>query len=364
MLARELMGIVQAVTDSNTARNQATWAAALSNIGSTPTILVLTLTGDGIWTVTSNFTSQANVITFIPPGVTVNVPTGVTVTFNGPIISYNPNWQTGPGTVVRNTSTPLELSAIRSTQAQFQVLPDTIGVQVYSPSATPNPGIILQTSTSGGNIVPSITLTRNPADATQNWTISNNLTNMFHVSHPGGQAYFAVTNNGSWFGSGAATPTPTHLLQLSANDAFMPGGGPWGSSSDSRVKTVERLFADGLAILQALPEPIVFTYNGKGGMTADGHEYIGMMADDVQPVAPYMVSTYEALLEPDDLAPTELLGLNNGAMVYILINAVRELASRVEALEGALAATRQTPEAQTHEDEESPHPRQSRRRHS
>lgn len=338
MLAEEQNGYV--VIDPGLPRNQSTWAAALSTIGSSARTLVLTFSGDGQWNLASALTSPANVTTFIPPGVTVSGSGNLTL--NGPVISYNPNWYVGSGTLTRGTSTPAEISAIRSSHAEFPVAADTIGVQVYTPTATPVPGIVLQTANSSGNIVPAITLNRNGADPTQNWTISNNLTNMFHVSHPGGQAYFAVTNTGSWFGTGAATPTPTHLLQLSANDAFMPGGGPWGSSSDSRLKDVLRLFDDGLAILQSLPEPVIYRYNGKASMPNDGTEYIGMIADDVQPVAPYMVSTYEAKMEPDDPTPTELLALNNGSLVYILMNAVRELATRVDALEHALIATAET----------------------
>jgi len=65
----------------------------------------------------------------------------------------------------------------------------------------------------------------------------------FHVSvaSPGGKGdiaplkqAFIVNSEGN---VGVGVKNPTHLLQLSANDAFKPGGGSWGDTSDARLKT-------------------------------------------------------------------------------------------------------------------------------
>jgi hypothetical protein len=364
MVAQEHMGYVDALR-YGTARNNTTLAAALSAIGSSPATLVVTFAGDGVWTLSANLTVPATVTLLIPQGVTLFRSTGVTLTVNGPILSHSSTWETGPGTTSRGVGAPMEMSAIKSALVQVSSSPSVGGFQFSTAGVTPSPGFTMTTGISGSDIVPFFNLVRDPSTPTSNWVISNNLTDkQFTVSHPGGQAYFAVTNTGSWFGNGSAVPTPTHTLQLSANDAFMPGGGPWGSSSDSRLKTVVHPFAEGLATLQALPDPIVYTYNGKGTMPDDGTEYIGMIADAVQPVAPYMVSTYQAKLDPEDAAPTDLLALNNGAMVYILMNAVRELAARVAALETPLTRASAAAPAVEEEDPPAQAPRPQRKRPS
>lgn len=132
-------------------------------------------------------------------------------------------------------------------------------------------------------------------------------------------------------------------------DAVKPAGGLWGSASDERLKQDIRPFDDSLDVLMQL-DPIWYKYNGRGGIRADGRDYVGLRAQAVEPVAPYLVRRQPGQLEPDG-PPTELLTLDGSPLVYMLVNAVKTLhttqqtqAQRVEALEAQLAqqATRLT----------------------
>ena len=68
--------------------------------------------------------------------------------------------------------------------------------------------------------------------------------------------------------------------------------------------------------------------------TVDENESIGVIAQELQAVAPDLV---ESFLDDDG---EEVLAINHTALTYILINAVKELSQKVELLEESLAATK------------------------
>lgn len=126
---------------------------------------------------------------------------------------------------------------------------------------------------------------------------------------------------------GIGTVAPTHMLELSAADAVMPGGGPWLSPSDVRQKEDVRPFVDGLETLLALA-PILFRYNGKGGILRSTREFVGLVAQEVRDVAPYMVRSQRGRLEEG--GPIEdLLTLDTQPLAYLLLNAVKTLAAQL-----------------------------------
>ena len=53
-------------------------------------------------------------------------------------------------------------------------------------------------------------------------------------------------------------------------------------------------------------------------------QYIGVVAQELKEVAPYMVGTFKK-------NETEYLNVDNGAMTYMLINAVKEQQKQIEA---------------------------------
>jgi len=68
--------------------------------------------------------------------------------------------------------------------------------------------------------------------------------------------------------------------------------------------------------------PVFFKYNAKSGHDVD-KEYMGVIAQELQVFAPYIVGTFE-------LDGVEYLNVDNSAMTYMLINAPKEQQQIIE----------------------------------
>jgi Chaperone of endosialidase len=117
---------------------------------------------------------------------------------------------------------------------------------------------------------------------------------------------------------------------------FNPGGsynqtGGWGVISDDTVKQNVAPYTAGLAQVKQL-NPVSFEYTPAALLRAAGGTNYGLMASEVLPVVPEMVS--EAELEIEGV-PSPVQALLPTHLVYLLINAVKELSARVEQLEAA-----------------------------
>jgi hypothetical protein len=130
-------------------------------------------------------------------------------------------------------------------------------------------------------------------------------------------------------------------LIMAFDRAYKPGGGPWGDSSDSRIKNVLGNYALGLDAIKQL-RPVRYTFKGNDTNSADGpsphaavldKEFVGLIAQEVEAVLPDMVEAVAGYI--DGVAVPDLRTLNTTALIYTLVNAVKTLASRVEALEAA-----------------------------
>ncbi|MGK4566290.1 tail fiber domain-containing protein [Flavobacterium sp. 3HN19-14] len=120
-------------------------------------------------------------------------------------------------------------------------------------------------------------------------------------------------------------------LTISGN-AYKAGGGSWTATSDARLKTDVVDYKDGLEKLLSI-RPVKYHYNEKSGYDVQP-EHIGVIAQELQPVAPYMVSTFNK----DN---TEYLQVDNSAMTYILINSVKEQQLIIEKQQKELAELQQ-----------------------
>jgi len=103
------------------------------------------------------------------------------------------------------------------------------------------------------------------------------------------------------------------------------------AASDERVKKDIRPYKDGLDKLIQF-KPVVYKYNGKAGI-ADNGDNVGLIAQDVQKVAPEMVFSRKVKLNPDDEKDTDLLNYDFHNVLFMAINAFKELNARVEKLE-------------------------------
>lgn len=105
------------------------------------------------------------------------------------------------------------------------------------------------------------------------------------------------------------------------------GSGSWVVCSDQRLKQKIEDFSDGLEMLNAV-RPVTFQYNGLGQTVDNGKEYVGVIAQELQQVAPYMVDSSGQYLTVDP-----------SAFTFILINAVKEQQQQIDQLQKDLTNT-------------------------
>lgn len=115
--------------------------------------------------------------------------------------------------------------------------------------------------------------------------------------------------------------------------AFKTVAGPFVGISDSRVKKDVKTLDMGLTEIKKL-KPVSYKYNGEGGTPNDGKEYVGLIAQEVQKVVPSMVDQSKFA---EQQGMPNMLTLDPNPLMYIMINAIQELAGRVEQLESQLA---------------------------
>ncbi|MBL0006820.1 MAG: tail fiber domain-containing protein [Saprospiraceae bacterium] len=117
---------------------------------------------------------------------------------------------------------------------------------------------------------------------------------------------------------GIGTVNPGYLLEVNGT-AGKPGGGSWTNTSDARLKQNVMPYTDGLQSLLSI-HPVRFQYNKRSGYDTV-KEYVGVIAQDLKAIAPYMIHTSLRIL-PD--GSTGYLDVDNSARTYMLINAVKE----------------------------------------
>jgi len=116
---------------------------------------------------------------------------------------------------------------------------------------------------------------------------------------------------------GIGVTAPTFQLQLSQNSAAKPGSNTWTVSSDARLKKNMHPFSDGMEVLEKI-RPIWFTYTG-----AENHpqeQFVGTTAQELQQVAPYMVT----ILKKESSVGKNLLGVDYGPLQFIMVNALKQ----------------------------------------
>lgn len=120
---------------------------------------------------------------------------------------------------------------------------------------------------------------------------------------------------------------------------FKTGGGSWATISDARLKRDILPFTDGLEQLIQI-EPVSFQYNGSLIKDWDnGKRYIGVLAQDIEKIAPYTVeevSLGREVSENEDGTEnvinqgTPYLTYDGSALTYMLINSVKEQQQIIE----------------------------------
>jgi|GEM_PF-1192694 len=135
---------------------------------------------------------------------------------------------------------------------------------------------------------------------------------------------------------GIGLTNPSYRLELAENSAAKPTSNAWIVTSDSRLKTNVLPYTSGIADLMKI-KPVWFTYTGEANMPRETG--IGVIAQDLQQIAPYMVKPW--VYHDPKGGTTEYLGVDNGAMTYMLINSVQEQQAQIEAQKAENEALKQ-----------------------
>jgi hypothetical protein len=147
-------------------------------------------------------------------------------------------------------------------------------------------------------------------------TLKSRLT--FYASGAPANAPTLTIDSSGYVGIGIVNPTAKLSVNGTANNAT----GTWGIFSDARVKTVDGEYEDGLATVMKI-HPVKFHYNANAPFKST-EQQIGIIAQEMEQIAPYMVSKIEA----DGF--TDLRQYNNQALPYMLVNSIQEQQAQIE----------------------------------
>jgi len=114
------------------------------------------------------------------------------------------------------------------------------------------------------------------------------------------------------------------------NGAALTATGTVGSYSDARLKNAIRPFTDGLNVINQI-NPVKFRYK-EGAPFPTTEEQVGILAQDLEKIAPYMVH------QSRENGYDDLRWVNNQAYTFLLINAVKEQQKEIDELRAALTA--------------------------
>ena len=142
---------------------------------------------------------------------------------------------------------------------------------------------------------------------------------------------------------------PDGSFYISTSDGRKVGGGPWNDISDARIKTVVGNYTTGLSEVSQM-RPVRYTFKGNDTLSApgsgetapyadslhyraatSGQEFIGVVAQEVEQHLPELVVQNDGYV--DGAAVTDLRNVDATALAYALVNSVKELLARIEALE-------------------------------
>jgi hypothetical protein len=164
----------------------------------------------------------------------------------------------------------------------------------------------------------------NTNNALDHWTIRRDVSASSSLVWQHGGAHRMTMDIAGNVYLGSTAQLASYKLEVDGT-AGKPGGGSWTNSSDRRLKQNIHSYQDGLSEIQKI-HPVIFQYNELSAYDTTP-EYVGVIAQELQEVAPYMVSENEK----------GFLDVNNSAMTYMLVNAVKEQQEMINALQKEIA---------------------------
>jgi hypothetical protein len=293
---------------------------------------VTTLTGLAYGNGTSAFTAAtaAQVVSVISTTAVTNSTNAANITItddNSTNATYYPVWVTGTG----NKAPYISSTSALTWNPLFAQLGNG-GINYIGYSAVAKGGTAGSTigalnfmGSANANVAPVLEVRQQRGDQDVLVTTSNQTIYAYLLRiQENGTDKFVVRGTGTGFGVGIGTATPGYQLELSADSAGKPSTNTWTITSDSRVKNVVREFTKGLDAICGL-RPVVYKYNGLAGFKDTESENISIIADEAKEFLPEDIGTYKAKLRPTDTEDTELLNWKGHAVIFALVNSVKEL---------------------------------------
>ena len=170
--------------------------------------------------------------------------------------------------------------------------------------------------------------TINTANNTQ-LTVAQNGVSRFRILSSGAIELAPATNVTINSDTVIGNPINNRNLNVFGNINYT---GTLTDTSDARLKKDVQPYKEGFEKLLAL-DPVSFHFNGKAGTSDDSRKRIGLIAQDVQQVLPEIIHPQSRKLNPEDKEETEILTIDSKSLTFVLINAFKEMAARLEKLE-------------------------------
>jgi hypothetical protein len=226
-----------------------------------------------------------------------------------------------------SVSTPTGAGITGPIRMQTGFYPDQFTGTQLNPHQTAN-GLVLAGHFYGGQMV----MCRGD-DTSQYWRLFANC--QTGLGGPDYNVYMTTLSGGTYSESRKLRLQGNGDLTISGANATKSGGSTsWITTSDERVKKNIQPFTKGLAeVLQI--QPVSFQYNGNGETIDDGKVYTGIIAQKIQEVLPEAVSYRRVKLHPSDVEETDILQYDSDPLLYVLLNAVRELRAEIDELKAA-----------------------------
>ena len=125
-------------------------------------------------------------------------------------------------------------------------------------------------------------------------------------------------------------------LILAGSTAQKATGTTWSNPSDIRLKDKVTDYSKGLTELMQVRVK-EWVYNGKGG-TTEGIKGLGVIADEIMLVLPNTVENYQAKLNADDEADTDIKKFDATEITWLMLNSIQELKAIIDTQQTRITA--------------------------
>jgi len=163
------------------------------------------------------------------------------------------------------------------------------------------------------------------ADENAGFIAYRHSSNQFEIRTNASGVAHVLDSNGN---TGLGTASPGARLHV-AGDIIYSGG---TLSSDRRLKKNIESYNRGLETILSL-NPVSYEYNGKAGISTTSKQ-IGIIAQELQKVEPELVTTFShsEILDEEGTIKNhgEFLGIQDGAIKWLLVNAVKEQQAMID----------------------------------